>query len=211
MKGRIIRWAALCLCLCLLAGMIPHTVRAEGTDNPETEWDEEMAERFGWEAEVVKDGQGNPVLVNGYPLRTVRAGFTNLSQKDSSQYEVDFLDYPFFRPATEYDGNLAVMSLEMALSSNRPKRFRDVPEEGFDPSLNLVAGTLVKLGVFPGEDVYAYTFATPAALRNVPEKGFENIYNIMEPMDLVPQVLPADWGFGRYGNDLYLPVQEKSI
>lgn len=73
---------------------------------------------------------------------------------------------------------------------------------------NVTAGTLVNTGMFPKEDVYAYTFATPSAVENPPETGYENIFNIIDPMDLIPQVMPAEWGFGRYGRNLYLSVQE---
>ena len=72
----------------------------------------------------------------------------------------------------------------------------------------MVAGTLVNTGFLPREDVYAYTFATPAAIRNPPREGYENIFNIINPADLVPQVMPAEWGYGRYGTDLFLPVQD---
>ena len=41
----------------------------------------------------------------------------------------------------------------------------------------MVAGTLVNTGFLPREDVYAYTFATPAAIRNPPREGYENIFN----------------------------------
>ena len=54
------------------------------------------------------------------------------------------------------------------------------------------------------------TFATPAAIKDPPQEGYENIFNIINPADLVPQVMPAEWGYGRYGVDLFLPVQEFS-
>lgn len=32
-----------------------------------------------------------------------------------------------------------------------------------------------------------------------------NIYNILSSGDLVPRVLPAEWGYHRNGNDRFLP------
>ncbi len=300
-------------------------VWAEGTEtssdnDPIGEMDAEM---FGEEAVVERDGKGDPVAVNGYPVRKVRAGLNLRASKETSEFEIWFADYPFYREATEYDGNLAVMSLAMALSAKRAPNNGE-PDASFDPSLNLkrylaeagfsnirqddysketsmytistamgtrkmeregeepftliaigvcgggyknewqsnmtpgtgdvhegfmsaaqlvidrlsgyiltnsiegeikiwisgfsraaavsnlTAGFLVQKGIFEKEDVYAYTFATPAAVLDPPETGYENIFNILNPMDLVPQVMPADWRFGRYGKDLFLPVTEFS-
>ena len=75
---------------------------------------------------------------------------------------------------------------------------------------NLTAGRLAQAGAFPREDIFAYTFATPAAVLNPPEAVDGNIFNILSPTDVVPQVMPAEWGYGRYGKDLWIPVQEFS-
>ena len=89
--------------------------------------------RFGLDAAVEKDEHGAPVFVNGYPVRTVRASFTSIGM-EAIPIVTDFVDYPFWLPATLYDGNLAQMSLMMAGSASRPEW--DVAKE-FDPSLNL--------------------------------------------------------------------------
>ena len=69
---------------------------------------------------------------------------------------------------------------------------------------------LTASGMFRQEDIYAYTFATPAAVKHPPAVGYENIFNIINPMDFVPQVMPSDWGYGRFGTDLFLPTEEFS-
>lgn len=61
------------------------------------------------------------------------------------------------------------------------------------------------------KDLYAYTFATPnVATRenndDTSKSRDENIFNIISPQDLVPQVPLNLWGYGRYGNTLWLPV-----
>lgn len=61
------------------------------------------------------------------------------------------------------------------------------------------------------KDLYAYTFATPnVATRenndDAAKSQDENIFNIISPQDLVPQVPLNQWGYGRYGNTFWLPV-----
>ncbi len=61
------------------------------------------------------------------------------------------------------------------------------------------------------DDVYAYTFETPAGALTVDVEGvskYENIFNIINPNDPVPFVAPVDMGFGRYGVDIYTPTAE---
>lgn len=54
-------------------------------------------------------------------------------------------------------------------------------------------------------DIYTYTFETPQGAVNSDEKSYNNIFNIVNPVDLVPKVAPSKWGFGRYGVDRYFP------
>lgn len=55
------------------------------------------------------------------------------------------------------------------------------------------------------ENIFAYTFATPLTvdLKNVNTFRYNNIYNIINSQDLVPRVPLLEWGFARYGRDLY--------
>ena len=290
----------------------------------EEEPDEALMERFGPDADVTVDENGEPVLVNGYPIRTASVTYHDKGQRKDYRFPVDFLDYPFWRASTAYDGNLAFMSLAMALSASRPvyggsqadgdrdpaknlevfltdAGFEDIRKDDYskDTSMytistgiarrtmeaegqepftliavgicggnyqnewqsnmtpgdgdvhegfreasqlvvdrlagylatrgirgrvkvwitgfsraaavaNLTAAALTDTGMLAAEDVYAYTFATPAAIQDPPAAGYEHIFNIICPTDLVPQVMPADWGYGRYGTDLFLAVQEFS-
>ena len=308
--------------LCLLLGVVLLSGGpAAGAEEQEEEndWD-----RFGINTEVERDPEGTVVSVNGYPVRSVRAAFNDIGSTKPLEYETDFMEYPFWRPATAYDGNLAVMSLVMALCANRAQGYNNIQEEGYDPSRNVVAfledagfteirrddysrvptmftvstaigsrrmeaegqepftlvavavcgagyrnewlsnltpgegtlhegflsaanlvvdrlsgylvthgirgkvkvwisgfsraaavsnlaaGLLDRAGAFAKEDLYAYTFATPAAVHHPPEEGYENIWNLVDPMDPVPQFMPGTWGYGRYGTTLYIPVEEFS-
>lgn len=57
------------------------------------------------------------------------------------------------------------------------------------------------------DDVRAYTFATPNCTSSVDarEAAYDNIFNVLNPADLVPQLPLASWGYERYGRDVWLP------
>ena len=71
---------------------------------------------------------------------------------------------------------------------------------------NLLAGklddyALTTEGLSP-ENIYAYTFATPCGVlpvRDPSAQRYGNIFNIVNPGDLVTMVAPESWGYGRYG------------
>lgn len=72
---------------------------------------------------------------------------------------------------------------------------------------NITAADCTDCGLFT--DVYAYTFATPRTTR---EPGdYRNIFNILQKNDVVPKVPLADWGYKRYGKDLFLVSAEIDI
>lgn len=314
------RLAAALLCLLVMAGSLP-VLAEDGAVNID---EKDAADRFGMGSVVTYDENGEPALVNGYPCQTASVAYFDKGQMKRYDFVVDILDYPFWQDATQYDGNLAVMSLAMALSASRPLAGGDGDEKPVDSSenlkvfladagfedirtddyskatsmytvatgigqrrmeaegqepftliavgicgsnyqnewqsnmtpgdgdihegfhgaaqlvmdrlagyvatrgiegrvkvwisgfsraaaiSNLVAAGLAETGMLPKMDVYAYTFATPAAVKSPPAEGYENIFNIICPTDPVPQVMPAEWGFGRYGQDRYLAVEEFS-
>ncbi len=72
---------------------------------------------------------------------------------------------------------------------------------------NLTAAHLMDAGLAAGEDVYAYTFASPAVSDEAAGEGYENIFNIVNGEDLVPCLPLAKWGYARYGTDLLLPAR----
>ncbi|MBP5230221.1 MAG: hypothetical protein ILO68_00680 [Clostridia bacterium] len=60
---------------------------------------------------------------------------------------------------------------------------------------------------FPTENTYVYTFATPETVR--PSAGFDNtphrnIFNYINPCDIVTRVPLEAWGFRRAGTDILL-------
>jgi len=60
------------------------------------------------------------------------------------------------------------------------------------------------------ERVVAYTFAAPRTVRGE-YPAYANIYNVINPADLVPYLPLYQWGFARYGTDILLPVEEEAL
>lgn len=55
--------------------------------------------------------------------------------------------------------------------------------------------------------VYAYTFAAPSTTvsANAHDERYANIFNIINPSDIMPYLPLRAWGYERYGVNLYLP------
>jgi len=77
----------------------------------------------------------------------------------------------------------------------------------------LLDGAVADLVNLDSSDLYAYCFATPANTRDtkVHDEKYAGIFSIVNPVDAVPMVAPADWGFDRYGTILYLPSAGLSV
>ena len=56
--------------------------------------------------------------------------------------------------------------------------------------------------------IYAYTFATPEVTTSDGTDGalYDNIFNVLNPSDLVPRFPLEAWGYHRYGTDVWLPA-----
>ncbi|MCR5332108.1 MAG: lipase family protein [Lachnospiraceae bacterium] len=55
------------------------------------------------------------------------------------------------------------------------------------------------------ENVYVYTFATPATIRSdYDPESYSNIFNLINPADMVTHLPLAGWGYKRIGNDIIL-------
>lgn len=77
---------------------------------------------------------------------------------------------------------------------------------------NLVAARLddeaaAGAGIAPARNIYAYTFASPGSTRATDRSTprYNNIYNVVNDSDIVPQVPFSTWGYGRYGATVSLP------
>ena len=72
---------------------------------------------------------------------------------------------------------------------------------------NIVGADLTDMAFCPAEDVFVYTFATPRVTRG--DTGdYRNIFNIIGKQDAIPRFSPDDWGYARYGRELYTPSRE---
>ncbi len=62
------------------------------------------------------------------------------------------------------------------------------------------------------ENVYCYTYEAPKGGQKdlAQDKVYDNIHNLISENDLVPTLVPADWGFCRYGVDHLYPTKGNS-
>lgn len=59
-----------------------------------------------------------------------------------------------------------------------------------------------------GMRVYGYTFASPATTLHAEarDERYGNIFNVINPSDIMPYLPLSSWGYERYGVDVSLPV-----
>lgn len=70
---------------------------------------------------------------------------------------------------------------------------------------NLLSGQLRIHNLCKGDHLYTYTFATPNnQLTNI-VVPYNNIFNIINPNDIVPTIPLKQWGFGKMGTSYLLP------
>lgn len=63
---------------------------------------------------------------------------------------------------------------------------------------------------FKPENVFVYTFATPRTVRGE-YPAYSNIFNVVNPADVITYLPLPQWGFERYGIDVELPVERASL
>ena len=71
---------------------------------------------------------------------------------------------------------------------------------------NIAAADATDSGLFAA--VYGYTIGTPRTTKDEDAGHYDNIFNVINPFDPVPLMPFPEWGYRRYGTDLYLPAME---
>lgn len=71
---------------------------------------------------------------------------------------------------------------------------------------NITAADATDSGLF--DAVYGYTIGTPRTTKDQDADRFSNIFNVINPFDPIPLMPFPEWGYTRYGKDLYLPAME---
>ncbi len=60
------------------------------------------------------------------------------------------------------------------------------------------------------QNVFVYTAATPTTVRgDAASIACPNIFNVINPADLITALPPTAWGYGRLGTDIVLPADEE--
>lgn len=73
---------------------------------------------------------------------------------------------------------------------------------------NVFAAQVIDSEWFEPQDVFAYTFATPATTRNPEAGSYSGIFNIVGATDPTPMVPFENWNYGRFGTTLLNPTQQ---
>ncbi len=73
---------------------------------------------------------------------------------------------------------------------------------------NLLGQKLSNEKICSVDDLYVYTFATPNTAIAESDWPCPSIFNIVGAFDPISTIPPAEWGYTRYGNTLFLPAQE---
>lgn len=74
---------------------------------------------------------------------------------------------------------------------------------------NLLAADLSKTGCFAAQpNIYGYTFATPNVAK-ISYNEYFNIFNAVNPADIVTEIPLAKWGYSKYGVTYSLPDEEQ--
>ena len=67
-------------------------------------------------------------------------------------------------------------------------------------------------GALSPDRIYTYTFESPTTTLSSSRKSssYDNIFNIVNPEDVITRVPLREWGYGRYGRDLVLPSRSNT-
>lgn len=158
---------------------------------------------------ALEDGSTVPlvmVLVRGTAANAEWVGNFNVSneEKDDIGYHESFM---------KASGEIALALQDFLkgrnIDSTDVKYFLTGHSRGGSVA-NIQAAALSK--TVGGENVYAYTFASPNGVSQDVMEGedFDNIINIVNPEDLVTKAPLSKWGYARYGVSLCTPSKSNS-
>lgn len=75
--------------------------------------------------------------------------------------------------------------------------------------LDVMADQTHQIDNLEAKNIYTYCFECPRTVANPSQSSLtNNIFSIVNYLDLVPEVAPSIWGYGRYGITLALPGKE---
>ena len=133
---------------------------------------------------------------------------------DAADYEMDAIDHEgFMRAANEIVEDLAARITEEAGTGGTDDiALLFCGHSRGAATANLAASyaddmTQGLRALAPLSSIYCYTFATPEVtlVEGTDDALYDNIFNVLNPSDMVPRLPLASWGYSRYGRDLWLP------
>ena len=142
---------------------------------------------------------------------------SDFNMGDAADYEMDAIDHEgFMRAANEIVEDLAERLSEDGGGDDIALLFTGHSRGAATANLAASYADDMTTGLrplAPLENIYCYTFATPEVTEfaNTNDALYDNIFNIMNPSDIVPRLPLASWGYARYGHDLWLPGYGEAV
>ena len=142
---------------------------------------------------------------------------SDFNMGDAADYEMDAIDHEgFMRAANEIVEDLAERLSEDGGGDDIALLFTGHSRGAATANLAASYADDMTTGLrplAPLENIYCYTFATPEVTEfaNTDDVLYDNIFNIMNPSDIVPRLPLASWGYSRYGHDLWLPGYGEAV
>ena len=142
---------------------------------------------------------------------------SDFNMGDADDYEMDAIDHEgFMRAANEIVEDLAERLSEDGGGDDIALLFTGHSRGAATANLAASYADDMTTGLrplAPFENIYCYTFATPEVTEfaNTNDALYDNIFNIMNPSDIVPRLPLASWGYSRYGRDLWLPGYGEAV
>ena len=142
---------------------------------------------------------------------------SDFNMGDAADYEMDAIDHEgFMRAANEIVEDLAERLSEDGGGDDIALLFTGHSRGAATANLAASYADDMTTGLrplAPLENIYCYTFATPEVTEfaNTNDALYDNIFNIMNPSDIVPRLPLASWGYSRYGHDLWLPGYGEAV
>ncbi len=157
----------------------------------------------------IYDKNGNKVILLGICLRGGEYGDSGWAGNVTVGYntEVGIYHKGFYQAAVNARKEIAKYISNLDTDNVR------VWLTGFSRSAavaNLLSAQLRINGLFNGSDIYTYTFATPNN-QEISFNNYNNIFNLINPNDIVPTVPPKQWTFGKPGVSYFLPSMTEGI
>ena len=145
---------------------------------------------------------GSPTTIVAVAVRSANYGGEWYSNGQVSGGSDSKLHKGFSGAAAEISDNVKAYMKDNGISSDARIWITGFSRGG--AVANLTGRMLVNRSAVKAENMYCYTFAAPLTTKKL-SRSQRGIFNTVNSFDMIPDVPMKSWGFGRYGDNYYLP------